>query len=65
MSVASNFPPITSDSTAALRVERAWLLARYDSGAVSPATLKVIRSLECDIAWREHAQRLRDEGGAS
>jgi hypothetical protein len=65
MSNTSDLPRITSGSTAALRGERAWLLARHDSGAVSPATLKVIRSLECDIAWREHAQLPRAEGVAT
>jgi hypothetical protein len=45
---------VTTPSTAALREERTWLLARHDSGAISPATFNVVRSLEVDIAWAEH-----------
>jgi hypothetical protein len=55
---------LTASSTARLRDERVWLLARHDSGAIPPATFKVVRDLECDIAWREHAQTLRVAGGA-
>ena len=45
---------VTTPSTAALREERTWLLARHDSGALTPATFKIIRGLESDIAWAEH-----------
>jgi hypothetical protein len=44
----------TTPSTAALRDERTWLLARHDSGALTPATFKIVRSLEVEIAWAEH-----------
>jgi hypothetical protein len=37
-----------------LRSELALLVARYDSGAVSPAVYAVIRAIESDIAWLEH-----------
>jgi hypothetical protein len=50
----SDFSAITGKSTAALRGERLMLLARHDSGAISPATFNVVRSLEVDIAWAEH-----------
>jgi hypothetical protein len=46
----------TTTLTARLRDELRWLRARHDSSAVSPATLKVIRDLECDIAWAEHRE---------
>ena len=50
---------ITLGSTDLLRLERATLLARYDSGAFSPAIFKVIREIETDIAWIEHRQEAR------
>jgi hypothetical protein len=56
-------PALTAASTSRLRDELAWLRARHDGGALSDATLKVIRDLERDIAWREHAQALLAEGG--
>jgi hypothetical protein len=37
-----------------LRDELSLLIARYDSGAVSPAVYAVIRAIESDIAWLEH-----------
>jgi hypothetical protein len=37
-----------------LRTELSYLIARYDSGAVSPAVYAVIRAIESDIAWLEH-----------
>jgi hypothetical protein len=40
--------------SARLRAELALLVARYDSGAVSPAVYAVIRAIESDIAWLEH-----------
>ena len=46
--------PITFPSTSWLRLERLMILARHDSGAVSPATFKVIRAIETDISWAEH-----------
>ncbi|MGO9682405.1 MAG: hypothetical protein ACLPTZ_07425 [Beijerinckiaceae bacterium] len=36
-----------------LRSELASIVARYDSGAVSPAIYAVIRAIESDIAWLE------------
>ncbi len=51
---ANDFFATTGKSTAALREERTWLLARHDSGALTPATFKIIRGLESDIAWAEH-----------
>jgi hypothetical protein len=50
----SAFSATTVESTAALRDERTWLLARYDSGALTPTTFKIIRGLEVEISWAEH-----------
>jgi hypothetical protein len=50
-----SFSP-TALSTAGLRAERMTLLARYDSGAMSLAVYGVLKSVETDIAWREHRQ---------
>ena len=41
-----------------LRSKLAFLRARYDSGAISPAIYSVIRAIETDLAWAEH-QRVR------
>jgi hypothetical protein len=38
----------------ALRAALAWVRARHDSGAISSAVLCVIRTLEIEIAWRQH-----------
>jgi hypothetical protein len=46
--------PITFASTSLLRLERLMLLARHDSGALTPATFKVVRQLETEISWAEH-----------
>jgi len=42
------------DQAEKLRGELSILVARYDSGAVSPAVYAVIRAIESDIAWLEH-----------
>jgi hypothetical protein len=39
---------------AALRAALAWVRARHDSGAISPAVFAVIRMLEVEIAWLAH-----------
>ena len=54
---------VTLGSTDLLRLERASLLARYDNGALSSAVFAVIKKLEVEIAWRQHAKLLRTEGG--
>ena len=46
--------PITFPSTSWLRLERLMILARHDSGAITPAVFKVVRTIETDIAWAEH-----------
>lgn len=51
--------PATAPSTAALRDERIWLLARHDSGAITPAVFKVVRTIEIDIAWTEYREALQ------
>src|SRR5262249_27769815 len=56
-------PPLTLGSTALLRLERASLLARYDNGALSAAVFAVLKKLEIEIAWRQHAKLLRTEEG--
>ena len=43
--------------TKATRAQLAQLLARYDSGAITPAVLAVVRSLQVDLAWTEHRGR--------
>jgi hypothetical protein len=45
-----------SSSTAELRAELAWLRGRYDDGVPPPLILDVIRKLEIDLTWREHAK---------
>jgi len=54
---------VTLGSTDLLRLERASLLARYDNGALSSAVFAVIKKLEVEIAWRQHAKLLRTEEG--
>jgi hypothetical protein len=41
---------------AALRAALAWVRARHDSGAISPAVFSVVRMLETELAWRQHRQ---------
>jgi hypothetical protein len=38
----------------ALRAALAWVRARHDSGAVSPAAFSVIRMIETELSWRQH-----------
>ena len=52
-------PRITSNSTAALRSELAWLRARFDDGKVSPAIFTVIREIETSISWTQHREWVR------
>lgn len=40
-----------------LQEQLAYLRARYDSGAVSPAIYQAIKKLETDVAWCEHVAR--------
>jgi hypothetical protein len=44
-----------------LKEQLEYLRARYDSGAMSPAVYQVIKRLEREIAWCEHAALERDE----
>jgi hypothetical protein len=46
--------PPKAVQAAELRWQLLQLRARYDTGAVAPATYKVIRELETDISWLEH-----------
>jgi hypothetical protein len=39
-----------------LRSELATLVARYDCGKVSPAIFIIIKQLETELAWLEHAR---------
>jgi hypothetical protein len=50
-------PKVTKDDTAKLRRHLEQLKARYDHGAVTPAVLGVIRTIETKISWHEHASR--------
>jgi hypothetical protein len=52
---------LDSSSTARLCDELAWLRGRYDSGAVAPAVYATIKTLETELAWREHTQAIRAE----
>jgi len=36
--------------------ELGWLRARHDEGAVAPCVYRVIKQLEVELAWREHAK---------
>jgi hypothetical protein len=38
----------------ALRAALAWVRARHDSGAVSPAVFSVMRMIEVELSWLEH-----------
>jgi hypothetical protein len=40
-----------------LRDELRWLRSRYDGGKVSPAVFAVVKSIETEFSWREHAQQ--------
>jgi hypothetical protein len=41
----------------ALRAALAWVRARHDSGAISPAVFSVIRMIETELSWLAHAHR--------
>jgi hypothetical protein len=47
---------LTATSTSRLRDELGWLRARHDDGAVAPCTYRLIKQLEIELAWREHAE---------
>jgi hypothetical protein len=49
----------TTPSGALLRRDLALLRARYDTGASQPGVYEIIRTLEIEIAWAEHAERFR------
>jgi hypothetical protein len=55
---------LTATSTADLRAELHWLRARHDGGAVAPAVYRLIRQLESELAWREHAEHTDPRGSA-
>jgi hypothetical protein len=38
----------------ALRAALAWVRARHDNGAVSPAVFAVMRMIEVELSWLEH-----------
>ena len=45
-----------SDKANEFRVQLQMLQARYDESAISPAIYAVIKQIETDIAWAEHAR---------
>jgi len=47
---------VAISSTSHLRDELAWLRARHDEGAVAPCIYSLIKQLESELAWREHAK---------
>jgi hypothetical protein len=46
---------LMNKTAAQLRTELAALRARYDNGAVQAAVYAVIRQLEIELTWAEHA----------
>jgi len=58
-------PSLSADSTECLRNKLAWLRSRYDTGAVAPAVLAIIRQFETEIAWRENASVTDSRASAS
>jgi len=57
-------PPLTLASTSWLRLDRLMLLSRYDCGALPFAVFNIVKQLETELAWREHAKLLiGPEGG--
>jgi hypothetical protein len=40
------------------RAMLAMLRARYDHGQVSPGVYAVIKKIECDISWNQHADEI-------
>jgi hypothetical protein len=54
---------LIASSTARLCDELAWLRSRYDGGALAPCVYTVIKTIETELAWREHAVFLRSDGG--
>jgi len=44
----------TSKPRDQLRLEREWILARYDGEKVSVAIFAVLKALETDISWMDH-----------
>ncbi|HMF22415.1 MAG TPA: hypothetical protein VKG24_09850 [Pseudolabrys sp.] len=50
---------LAASSTARLRDELAWLRGRYDEGTVAPCVYTVIKTVEIELAWREHAKHQR------
>ena len=43
-------------ATDQLRLEREWILARYDGEKVSIAIFVVLKAIEQDIAWLDHKE---------
>jgi hypothetical protein len=39
-----------------LHAELRWLQSRYDDGKISPAVFAVMKRLETELSWRQHAQ---------
>ena len=40
-----------------LRAELEWIRSRYDSAQVSDAVFAVVKKLETELSWRQHAQQ--------
>lgn len=40
-----------------LRQQLEWIMARHDTGAMSPAMAATVKAIQCDIAWQEHKWR--------
>jgi hypothetical protein len=57
-------PPLALASTSWLRLDRLALLSRYDCGALPPAVYSVVKTIETEISWREHAEHTDPRGSA-
>jgi hypothetical protein len=55
---------LDTGSTARLCRELRWLRSRYDNGAVAPCVYGVIKKIETEVAWRDHAKHTDPRGSA-
>jgi len=50
---------LDTSSTCRLADGLRWLRSRYDGDAVAPSVFGIIKKIEVELAWREHAADLR------
>jgi hypothetical protein len=46
-----------------LRQQLEWIMARHDTGAMSPAMAATVKAIQCDIAWSEYRSRKENRRG--